>query len=343
MNNKRIYSLDVLRIIAAAMIVMHHYQQITNSYFGGRYNFRAFSVVVEFFFFLSGFVAYKYAKGEALGFWPYIKKKALRLLPLVAITSVAYEVLLVIYNNVCKTEWLLGNEISLWGLMLNCLGIQCGWFFKNPGVNNPAWYVSVLLLCYVVYWLLDAWSRKAQIPGNILYLVMAVLGVVFWFLDWNIPFINIFAARGYYSFFWGLLLSRCWKEKRIGPVWTIILIPVLLGLYLIPDWSKLVQLEVYHFALLFLCYPVIVFLFLSEPVQRILNFKVFGILGASTYDVYLWHVPMMLAMYIGLKWLQINWNLDYYKCLYAFVAGAFVVGLVSYFIISRPIQKWINK
>jgi len=343
MINKRIYSLDVLRIIAAAMIVMHHYQQITNSYFGGRYNFRAFSVVVEFFFFLSGLVAYKYAKGEPLGFWPYIKKKALRLLPLVAITSVAYEVLLVIYNNVCKTEWLLGNDISLWGLLLNCLGMQCGWFFQNPGVNNPAWYVSVLLLCYVIYWLLDTWSRKKQIPGNILYLVMVILGVVIWVLDWNLPFLNVYAARGYYSFFLGLLLSRNLKERKIGPLWMVVFILLLIALYLGLDWSRIVQLEVHNFVLLFLCYPVIVLLFISEPVKRILDFKIFGILGAATYDVYLWHVPMMLAMYIGLEWLQIHWNLDYYKCLYAFVAGAFVVGLISYFVISRPIQKWINK
>lgn len=343
MDKKRIYSLDVLRIIAAAMIVLHHYQQITGSYFGGRYNFRAFSVVVEFFFFLSGFVSYKYAKGEALGFLPYIKKRALRLLPLVVITSVAYEVLLVIYNNVCKSEWFLGNEISLWGLLLNCLGLQCGWFFKNPGVNNPAWYVSVLLLCYVIYWLLDTWSRKKQVPAKMLYLAMIILGVITWVFDWNVPFVNAYAARGYYSFFWGLLLGSIWKGRKIKPIGTIVLVMLLTALYLVPDWSRILEWEVHNFVLLFLCYPVIVFLFLSEPVQKILDFKVFGVFGAATYDVYLWHVPLMLAMYIGLEWLQINWNLDYYKCLYAFVAGAFAVGLISYFMISRPIQKRINK
>lgn len=123
MNEKRMYSLDVLRVIAAAMIVMHHYQQITGAYFAGKYNFRGYGVVVELFFFLSGFLAVKYLDKPMAGFFSFMKRKALRLLPLVAISSIVYEVLLVMYNTICGTQWVLGNEISIWGVVLNSLGI----------------------------------------------------------------------------------------------------------------------------------------------------------------------------------------------------------------------------
>ncbi len=65
MADKRVYSLDALKIIAATLIVFHHYQQFTetefkyiNFYSGSFY----FGRLVELFFLLSGFFTYQYIK-----------------------------------------------------------------------------------------------------------------------------------------------------------------------------------------------------------------------------------------------------------------------------------------
>ena len=65
---KREYSLDVLRILATIGIVFHHFQQVTGTYFENGWNFHGgdftYGLIVEFFFLLSGYLAYKYAKSE---------------------------------------------------------------------------------------------------------------------------------------------------------------------------------------------------------------------------------------------------------------------------------------
>ena len=85
-------------------------------------------MVVEFFFVLSGFMTYKYVQKqeEMEDFKTFIKYKAIRLLPLVAISGIVYEVLLLLYNHICHMPWMLGNNLTVWGTIINTLGIQSG-------------------------------------------------------------------------------------------------------------------------------------------------------------------------------------------------------------------------
>lgn len=341
---KRIYSLDVLRVIAMIMIVMHHYQQITKTYlFAGKYTFLGFNIVVEFFFILSGYLAFKYVEKKDLDFKTFITGKWMRLLPLVAITSVVYEVLLYVYNRVCGMEWLLGNKVSVWGILLNASGMSTGWMFERPGTNNPVWYVSVLLLCYVIFYLLLYISRKKNIPIMYLFIGMVLLGVAIRTYNMDFMFLNQFAARGYYSFFTGLLLAQALDKKEIKLKWSILA----LAIVAVTLYGIIVRYDVFEtgfvYIMVFVFYPALIVLFLSKPIQKIFDFKIFGILGESTYDVYLWHVPMMLAVYIVFELCSVNLNLQYHTCLIWFTAGSLVVGVISHFLIDMPIQKLIRK
>lgn len=55
-----------------------------------------------------------------------------------------------------------GNH-SLWTILLSALGVQDGWFAIKAGINNPTWYISVLLLCYIVLYLLVTISERLHI------------------------------------------------------------------------------------------------------------------------------------------------------------------------------------
>ena len=121
MTRPRQYSLDCLRIIATVLIVFHHYQQVTGAYFQGKINFSGgrfyFGYVVEFFFLLSGFFMYSYVRKiqkEDLAFRQYIERRFVRLLPLVLISGIAYEIFLYYYTEVIGQSWF-DISISIWG------------------------------------------------------------------------------------------------------------------------------------------------------------------------------------------------------------------------------------
>lgn len=210
--SERKYSLDVLRIAATILIVFHHYQQITGAYFEGRINFWNgrfyFGYVVEFFFLLSGLFMYRYMEkiDGGLGFKDFYLPRAVRLLPLVFISGITYEVFLAIYKSVCSGDWF-GVSVTFWGVIINALGIQDGWVFPNPMVNNPTWYISVLLLCYLVFFMVTYWAKRWNVPRVYFYVFLILLGCGAQTYSINIPFLNASSSRGYYAFFFGLLFA----------------------------------------------------------------------------------------------------------------------------------------
>lgn len=344
---KRVYSLDVLRIVATIFIVFHHYQQFTGTFFEGKINFCGgqfyFGLLVEFFFVLSGFLAYKYVEREQVSFKDYYLPKVKRLLPLVLITGVAYEGFLVIYNHVCQRSWLLGNGGTIWGLIITALGIQSGWVFQNLMVNDVAWYVSVLLLCYIVFYLLMYISKKKNIRTTYLFIAMLFVGAGIISYGINLPFLNPNSARGFYTFFFGLLLAEVLKNREIGVKEGVVSL-----VFIVAMTFGLVNYDGYFsdgisYILTFLYYPAWMILFLSKPVRKIFNHKIFGVLGAFTYSVYLWHIPMILLMYVVLEWLPVTIDIHTVGAMVLFTVGMFVVGALSHYLLERPINKLLEK
>ena len=227
MGNERRYSLDVLRIIATILIIFHHYGQVTGLYLEGHINYWNgrfyFGYVVEFFFLLSGYFMYRYIGKitNGLTFKKFFLPRALRLLPLVFISGITYEVLLGIYQKVCGGDWF-GVSITVWGVIINALGVQDGWVFTNPMVNNPTWYISVLLLCYIVFYLLTYLGKRWQIPHIYLFVFMVLLGCGAQTYGLNLPFLNGSSCRGYYAFFFGVQDGWVFTNPMVNnPTWYI--------------------------------------------------------------------------------------------------------------------------
>lgn len=342
---KRQYSLDVLRIVATVFIVFHHYQQFTNTYFEGKLNFYGghfnFGLLVEFFFLLSGFLLYKHVEDEQT-FPDFFVPKMIRLLPLVMLSSIAYEVLLILYNRVCNRNWQIGNKGSVWGIVTNSLGIQVGWGFENLKVNQPVWYVSVLLFCYLVFHFLRYISRRLDIPNTYLFVIMIFVGAGILTYGLNLPLLNPSLARGYYSFFFGLLLAKFLKNKKIG--WKSAVI----------SWGIVFFFTIgfvfyYHYfedgisyILTFFYYPAWMVLFLSKPVQKLFDFKILGTLGAITYSMYVWHTPMILLMFILLEVLPVRVDIHTAKAMWIFVGIMLLFGIISHYLLEKPMANLLR-
>lgn len=345
---ERKYSIDTLRGIATIFIVFHHYQQLTGTYWEGKLNYYngnfPFDCLVEFFFLLSGFFIYPYIEkfNDNICFKTWYLKRVIRLLPLVCISGVVFEVLLIIYTKVFGVGWL-SLGVDIWGLITNSLGIHDGWCFTNPCINNPTWYISVLLLCYLVFFTITYLSQKHDVPYIYSYIFMIMLGCGIITYKIDLPFFNTSTARGYYAFFFGLLLAIFIHEHKLKRVhyylatFAVVVITYILVFHF--QWLK----NGLNFLLTFIYYPAILFVFLSKPIEKITNYRIIGELGKITYNIYIWHIPNYLLALIMIELLNFSIDITAQQTMYAFGAICFIIGVISYYFLEKPIQKFITR
>lgn len=346
MHKDRNGALDALRIVATIFIVFHHYQQVTGAYFENSLNFYNgkfyFGWLVEFFFVLSGFLSVhsipQVQKGER--FSRYYLHKAVRLLPLVAIGAVVYELLLLLYMNTYHTSWF-DIMPTLWGTIITILGVQDGWVFANPCVNNPMWYISVLMLCYIILYFIVYLSHRLKIPVLYLQVFVVLIGVGTITYGINLPFLNNSTGRGFSAFFFGVIVGQNISKRLVNKslnrwVEAIAVVgtcAVILWIFIDDD------LDSANYLLTFVLYPALIVLASNPIVAKAFHHSLWTWLGKISFDVYVWHNPLFLAMYIARKCLNLNFSFDDRVTMLIFTAATIVLSVCSYYCIERPIQR----
>ena len=154
--NKRLCGLDFLKIAATILIVFHHYQQIVGTAYGAdvfSVNFDL-SLMVELFFIISGYLMYRYIGliESGLSFPQFYIKRFLRFFPILTICAITMTVFAYLYKSLYGEFYFGVDTYSLWTILITSLGIQEGWGITNPGINNPTWYISYLMLCYIFFY-----------------------------------------------------------------------------------------------------------------------------------------------------------------------------------------------
>ena len=71
--------------------------------------------------------------------------------------------------------------------------------------------------------------------------------------------------------------------------------------------------------------------------------KIFEFLGKITYDVYVWHASGLILMYILVAKFVPSLNILSVWTMLAFTSIQFGVGIASYYLIERPINKVIKE
>lgn len=260
------------------------------------------------------------------------------------------------YSYICMYVCRMGQDFfggwkpALWGTVIDCLMIQCGWGFVNPAVNNPTWYVSVLMLCYVLFYVLVSMTKKYKFDVIYLFIVMILLGVAINTYSLELPLLNADTSRGFYSFFWGLILRRFMPtiQKEIihhkiisafvGAV-TLLIIPLL-----IHKEHVIVSNDI-NYLVTFIYYTVIICLFEMPQVKGIFKFTFLKTLSEISFNVYLWHISLLLVLYMVIEIFLKGqtWFLHSRTTMYLFTTGSFIWGSVSYYFIERPIALRMNK
>lgn len=347
MEKNRSYSLDFLKIIATILIVFHHYQQILNiefkgiNFYGGKFYF---GYLVEFFFLVSGFLMFNYIEKIKVGltFKDFFIRRIIRLMPLIIIAAISYEILLYIYPKVFG-DYFYNLKPDFWGLIISMLGIQAGWTFENPMINNPMWYISVLLLCYIIFYILTKISITKKYNHIYFYIAIVFLGLSIQKNGTDLAFFNSYTARGYYAFFFGLVFSIFFYNYKISKfIKMLSIFLVVFVTFLIVRYYFIVEKNI-NYTLTFIYYPALIIIFNSDIVKRILYSKITEKIGEISFNVYVWHGGFILLLPIINKYYSLNINFVSYKTMVISTIALYIFGAMSYYFIEKYLRNTILK
>ena len=344
-----IWFFDIIKPVAATLIVFHHYQQVFKcvfpgiNFYDGFFNFGYF---VELFFMISGFLTlytFKNCAGAAQlagCFW----KKLKRLLPVVTIAC--------LFILVVKTFLYMDSPSdlsALWNIKAvtaNFLLLFSGYpFFSMIGYNNPTWYIAILIQCYAVFYLLKYITNKLHIRFLFVCSLFVALAVIL--NKFSLLYDNSF--RGFETFFIGVIIcdiSENYKaiiqrvkiaqnKKFVSAFLSLVIIIALCSIFFFPKYQRI--------ALVFGIFPeTIILSFLYRDVK--INSKirsVFKCLCGVSFEVYIWHYPLMATVQLIFK--ETGRSLDHtYLTLIVFSIIVWIISFFIYRFLEQPINKLIR-
>ena len=287
-----------------------HYQHfgiIDSTTFGGLYNivYRVSPWVVEMFFIISGFTMYTnyHEKIEAhdIKFLEYIRRRYRKLWPIATCSLCVVALLEIVYQHLYGARFVVEN-FDAYHFLLNVGLIQSGWFENSYSFNTPIWFVSTLILCYIVFYFVTIFNRKKRI--DLIYWIPIIIGWILKCVNCSLPFMHAdFAARGYYSFFIGVLLASVHENgKRKHSIVTYGLL-YFLGMMTI-ILKKIVavnEIGILFIVFVWIVFPTIIGSSFNRLVSKALSIKPLLSLGKISMDVYMWHFPVQILIAIICK------------------------------------------
>lgn len=342
MKKKRNITLDIVRVAAATLIVLHHYQQGTGmvlqhiNFYGGKFEV---GYVVELFFVISGLLVYKnmeeIKKNKTLK--EFFEKKFFRIVPLMAISVIVEAFLRWWHVVVIKGEQF---GYGLLDIIANAFGLQQLGIFTVKAINQSTWYLSVLLFCYIVFYYGVRISKRLEISCNYIFIIFVFCGAIIGTYQWNTALINVSIGRGLFSFFLGVILADFAErhtEKRFE--WLILVFP-LVFLSLIKWKNEFINSGTFFFYTLFLWLP-IVYVSVKLVSLTIAENKIVSVLGVSSFGVYVWNEPLCVVRNIVVAYLNIDvCNIN---AMIIFTILNWGVGVISYYLIEKTINGYIQK
>ena len=289
--------------------MFHHYQQLTGTFFYRGINFYGgkfyFGYIVEVFFLMSGFFMVPYVAKirDKMSFPVFFGKRLIRLLPSMIAATIFYDIALFFYVRLCNGTLRYPTDINIFGSIVTALGLGSWSITKDFEINPICWYVSVLLLCYILMYIFVFLSKITKIPAGIMLSIPMIAGVVITHVtEFSvIPFLSTRIARGYIHFFGGLLIGI-----------------IITGLFKAKTKEE-------NEAPKFIS-------FVTNAISKV---------GEATLDIYLIQLPMLLLFFIIAHYTGLNLVSGKTMVLYAFCT--FVVGGVYYFLIGKRIHSLLLK
>ncbi len=309
----RITKLDSLRGIFSLMVAMYHYDKVflPDSMYN-QFIIRESISFVDFFFVLSGFIiATKYQGVQSnQAFFIYLKKRLIRLYPLLLYTTTVYLGVQLVVNFLFPT--LLSSKESLATLLFayidtisfqNSTQIFNSFYTSNVGnmgMNFPSWSISAEMIIYIFFGWVVLISYKKKLNRNWIFGIVLFLAVGFSIYKQRFYFTDDFGyIRGIISFMLGYFVwfisskSSKW-DARLEWLFPILLIVVF---YCLNKYSG-IEKEMLALASTPLLFAAsILFINKSDGLLSIfLSIKPLQFLGKLSYSIYLNHILIITVV-----------------------------------------------
>lgn len=346
MNKTRNGFLDLIKFVATILIIFHHFQQNLDVKFGfinfwdGSFYFGR---LVELFFMISGFVMVSYIHRipKEISFYKFFTRRYLRLIPVVTISTVCDCFLKLLRNRYIFTE----NPVKVvFETIFVSAGIQRIISSEDTFVNNPMWYVSILILCYVIFYMCFYLSNKVLYTAKRIFKLFIPFGVMLAgelviLNSLEIPFANEYVGRGVSSFFGGVIIGLIVSMIKIPDK---VLIPVsgLCFLASIIPLSTNWMLSHYNPAsayVVFICFAQILFISKAKIIEKIFNKSIFSSLAKISFHAYCFHIPVM-------SFFALFFTFDSFKnAVYSYPFLSMIIFVVILYILSYLSYRFIEK
>ena len=296
--------LSLFRFLAVVTVVFIHYgNKIENFYLFPNIITRGGSIIT-FFFILSGFgLFWGYQKQGSINLRQYFIKRTTRILPFYYMALLLMVLLLVISGRFSFAEF-----------FLSLLCIQSWVPNYQHSINPPGWFVADLLFFYCIFPLIFSGIAKiAPDAGKLLFssilLWLAALLVLNSLLSYSpatyYNYIDCFPISWFPSFYMGICGAYYVKSNTMKNYWIsnnsavhTIVILILCSLIMLLHQGKTAELietklpfEANLYAPIFLL--MIIHLSTAQNyLTKILSFRIFMLLGAISYPLYIFQAPI---------------------------------------------------
>ncbi len=375
MKAKRLYSLDVLRGVAALAIIFWHWQHffgISGTWQAGwsrlqepgyavfKPLFEEGWVAVDIFFAVSGFVFFwlylEPVRRREIGAGKFALQRFSRLYPLYFVTLLTATALELSFHH-ATGNWFI-FDANDWSHFVKSVFLVQQWLPPDEmqSFNGPAWAVSVEVLLYVLFFI----GARFGLRGPTACVALALIGAVYFFQDGQI-------GRGIMGFFWGGATYYAVDAVAARPnarsiargaalaalaAWTVAIADVYLGIH--NTLISMLPFQAARFAIGYE-YPILLmaFIFVVVPLSLAalaLREELFGgawerftLLGDISYSTYLIHFSMQLTL--ALLALHFRWSPADFMHGWAMVLFYVVLislGWASYTYFERPAQAFIR-
>lgn len=352
---KREYVLDSIRGIAAIIIAcIFHPATIGFRHTSGIAPLTGFVwediykygyVFVELFFIISGYISfciYLPRIDKGLEFGHFIRKRYIRLLPIIIFTLVLTLILNLWYMSIYEVSFWENNNDNMTTLLLSVLGLQTLSFVPQSW-NYPAWVLSIFLLMWVIFYAIIYFTKGDRAKYRIwISILLVVIGIDISLTNYyNTFLINVSVARGYMGFFMGGIIYYINNKSNDK---TKKLLTILGGFVLILSFVLHYNFKIDYgnasvlFAVFIWPMFIIIVLF-NKVINKVLSCRLLRFLGNISFSIYLCNYPIEVLLYMGILnygWSFSGWS---YTLIYILINIAFAA--MIHYVVEKKLMSLI--
>jgi peptidoglycan/LPS O-acetylase OafA/YrhL len=350
-------SLTSLRFFAAFLVVGFHFFSFDQSHTVLNRIFQRGNLGVDFFFILSGFVLGLnfLAKNTELNLKEFYFNRITKIAPLYYLALVlCIPILIFEYHKISSSQSLVNYILSL-PLVPLFLQSFTGIEETQKIWNIPSWSVSVEFFFYLIFPFISVRILKAQkfyslllalfFINIVLYAIVSSIPKEISLLDFNFHQ-NLVSHPLFHlpQFLIGNLMSKIYFEKKINQHKFYFIFFIILTLFLFIGKNEFLNLKSGNPLLVFTFSGLIFTTALVDKNLKLLNTKIFVLLGESSYALYILQEP--LKVFLQQIWSKVfNFGDQTSGFLYAIYLSITLIllSIAAHLMFEIPVRKFLLK